>query len=235
MPDTPPPHDRFVTWPAARNLPVGPVIDVFFVGLLDFCYKPETDRGVCEVGFLRADGRHQPKVEIFEDDAPYKTIANFTRVTFELRNNGNAEQANALFLKDGTDPNQDFRWVIDLDAPPFYPEDYDKNGGVFTAKLVVQQGVFFSAHRTKYPINRVTRLPVEVPGVGGVNAASLDHPADIIGTKIPIGANEYLSVIVDGVEVAKLPVNPLKKYEIKVSNICIKENGKICDGFVPAD
>ena len=231
------PHNRFQNWPGANVLPGaqpgGTVIDLYFWGLLDFGYKREADHGSCEVGFLRADGRHRPKIEIFENGTRIDLglPGNFRSITVGIRSNSGDKPAETHFLKDDSD--QDFRWVLDLDNEEFYPENFPKNqNAVFAAKLTVRHGTFYAYTRTEFLINRVTRIPLdplELLPLSALPTLSLDHPADIVGAKIALTATEYLSIIVDGHE-ARLPIDAAKHYEVLFTNLCFENNGDRC-GF----
>ena len=50
-------------WPITNQLPANSAVRLIFAGLMGLCYKSS---GICEVGFYSKDGKHQPKIVVYE-------------------------------------------------------------------------------------------------------------------------------------------------------------------------
>lgn len=212
------PVTRFVNWPAAA-LPES-TVTASFEGLFAFCYNPQRE---CEIGVHQADGRHKLKIRIFENEAPLPVTlpAEIKVVSLGIRIAGNEKPANVYFFKGGG--ARDFRWVIDLENEEFYPEVFEKKA-VFKAILRVRHGVFFTKKRTKFLLDRVLALPI-----GFLNRSTLSHPADDIAVNIELAANEYVSLVINGSEVIQLPRTAGKRYEVRFTNQCHKNDEEYCE------
>lgn len=219
------PTVRFQNWPPAQSLPVNPVVRLRFRGLLAFCYNQQ---GWFEVAFHRADGNHMREVQVYENSTLLNLPipANITTMSVGIRVNGQDKPANVQFLKDSS-ADRDFRWALDLESTEFYPEIYPKNSNaVFTARLLVRHGTFYTVEKTHYALDRITRsFPfIDLPWETGWNREHLDHPAKIIGADITITANEYVSLVINDQEVVRLPRFADRIYDVDFSNECKYSN-----------
>ncbi|HSS22240.1 MAG TPA: hypothetical protein VLL54_19370 [Pyrinomonadaceae bacterium] len=209
--------EYFQDWPETQSRPENPPVLVTFDGLVDFYYNTEgSNAGACGIGFELADLHHLATVEVFEDGQSL-----WGRVpidgNFEVRlgtvNAAGAEQpADAKFLKSGG--TDDFRWLIDMQARPWYPGTQTR--GSYAARLFVRNGTFFTKSHTKYVLHQA--LKIELADISHVGTAVLGNPASVVGDEIVPGANEHVLLKVNG-EDKPLPNNG-KKYEIRFRNIC---------------
>lgn len=211
------PTNRFADWPPAQALPEA-VVKASFSGLLAFCYNDDKE---CEIGVHRADGRHQLRIEILEDDVPLSIVlpTPIRTLSLGIRIAGQEKPANVLFLKDGGE--KDFRWVVDLESDEFYSQGYDKKP-VFDAILRVRHGVFFTRKRTKFVLDKVQTFPI-----GFLRLDSLSRPGDDIAVNIELAANEYVSLVVNEDEIIQLLASAGKSYEVRFIHDC-REHNQIC-------
>ena len=218
--------ERFQQWPGTQNRPANPPILVTLGGLLDFYYNSSgPNAGSCGVGFVRADGKHIPELTVFEEGnstpvLPTTQLANNSVVSLGVVNSAGVEQPPRVeFLKDGS--ADDFRWMIDMQAQGWYPGTQTKD--VYAAKLFVRHGTFFTQTPTKYNLNQIRRPLFEQPIIPWWTEGPLGTPADIVGDEISLGANEKVSVKVNGHEAIRLPQIAAKKYEVLLTNVCFDD------------
>jgi hypothetical protein len=205
------PVNRFSTWPCAGSLPPDPTVTISFCGLMAFCYNTGS---WCEVGFPHADGRHQLKITVREDNVPLNLSQ---PSSIDMMSIGILDGIpNVRFLKSRN--YDDFRWVLDLEGDEFYPRHPDMKSD-FNAKLIVNQGTFFTERRTWYELAKIKRPLIELPGQS-LNGPTLNHPADIIGASIELEENEELSFIIDDREFVRLPRKRGSKYKIRFCYEC---------------
>ncbi len=129
------------------------------------------------------------------------------------------------FLQSGrplrrNDPNEnpeDFRWLIDLEDPDFYGFQLPMRDRVFRQRLFVKQGMFYT----------LLRSCATFDVVGGPNEQSGIYLARYIGANLDLGANECVSLKVNGTSV--LPSNAGcggqgKSYQFFFVNNCIRSD-----------
>ena len=223
------PVERFQRWPAG-NRPANSPILVTFYGLLDFYYNvDEPNKGIGEIGFQRADGKHVPTAEVFEDGTSIWSmeLAHNAKVDLGVVNAAGQDQqpAQVKYLKNNRP--DDFRWMIDMQALGWYPGVKTKD--VYAAKLYIRHGTFFTQTRTYYEL--IQAIKVEPETSPYLRFLPLGKPADVVGDEIGLTGTDKLSLKIDGHEEISLPKNAGKKYEVVFSNICFddKPHGVVCD------
>jgi hypothetical protein len=209
--------ENFQTWPKADARPAHPTIKMYFKGLLDFYYNPvSSDHGFCGVGFI--GGHHEPTIRITENGHAWlgpMPIDKDEKATFGIVNGAHQLQpADARFLKD--DSANDFRWLIDMQAASWYPGTSFKDKPDYGAKLFIRNGTFFTNNRTRYKL--LQSLRVEQSNVSYLPGGDLGHPAEVMGCEIQLGANESVSLMVNGQQ--KYMENNGKEYVVTFSNEC---------------
>lgn len=193
-----------------------PGIRLIFVGMMVFGHKGKE----AQVVFHRGDNHHNLRIEIHE-------VGPLCRQVFRLGGgakpldidemNLRIEGApnNAMFFrKDGADFNRksghlrDFRWLLDLEGPLMYDQKLERKDDVFSTKLRVRQGTFFTYQRTNSNFV-LTR---------GTEKKEINHVAKVMAADIPL-ATGRASLTIDGAEVP-YPLTAPAKYEIYFFNEC---------------
>jgi hypothetical protein len=225
--DTTTPVHAFETWPTTPTHPTNPTVTLFFGGLLDVCYKKlSTTSGVCEIAVNPSDPKHKLILlaqsssgqTLFDNNDPPRAVKD---ISLKVLN----RPALVNFLKTGGDdldrdngPDGDFRWMLDLEGPDFYKENYPKRP-VFKTKMTVANGTILTTFKSEATFDRVSVLL----GSAGVSPRSVGHIALVMEADIELSQNETAVLTVDGLDVP-MPWAPNTTYQISYGNICVDNN-----------
>ena len=193
-----------------------PGIRLIFVGMMVFTYKGKD----AEVIFHRGAHQHNLRIEIHE-------VGPICRQVFRL--GGGAKPLdieemkiqvegapnNAMFFRRDDQPLdrknghlRDFRWLLDLEGPLMYDHKLERKDDVFTTKLRIRQGTFFTYQRTinDFVLKR------------GAETKEVNHVAKIMAADIPLPTGRAIFTI-DGTEIP-YPLTGPSKFEIYFFNEC---------------
>jgi hypothetical protein len=216
--------EYFKGWPPAAARPANPQILVTFDGLIDFYYNRDGSYAkTCGVGFQRADGHHRPTVEVLRNAQTYwaeRQIDNNSEVILRVVNSMNPDPNVNYFMSDSASPSPyDFRWTIDMQSDPWYPNSRTK--GNYSARMFVRNGTFFTQEHTRYNLDQA--IKVETLGIAYLRTAELGKPAKVIADEIKLVDTEYVLLNVNG-EAKELRQDGYK-YEVKFKNLCDPTSG----------
>jgi len=214
-------------WPIGGSLP-NPVVQMFFWGIMGFRYDPV--KRECEIGIHHGSPTHSFKVLVLEDlsNTLYSSNDEYPsglpvqmKFEFEVVN----RTPDVTFLQsepfDRTDQSvnrNDFRWLIDFEAPDFYGFRLPMNERVFRKRLYVRNGTFYT----------LAPSCATFDVVGGPHPQNGIHVSRYIGANLDLRANECAILKVNGVP--KLPANQVcgglgKTYQFFFVNSCDRAGG----------
>jgi hypothetical protein len=226
MPDVPasPPASK-PDWPwtdDATNLQK-PNIRLVFAGMVCFTYKKKEGRAV----FHRDDTHHNMEVivydrngcrEIFHDRGLPKT----TKMDIRIKDKSNDDKSSdAKFFRapdfkreDLKGHANDFRWLLDLENPPFSDIKFDRKEDKFSTKLKVRHGTFYTyKHTGSTFLNENTGM-------------KLGYLPKVMATDIKLEPGECLSFKINGKEVLPPKTCSDAKLEIFFLNECADDTCK---------
>jgi hypothetical protein len=226
LPCNPNPQPAAVHWPWTSDEPRKDNLGVrlIFMGMMVFTYKDREGRVV----FHRGDA-HNLRIVVLENVGGICTeifsigggIKPLDIKEMEIRTKGKSSDI-AYFQH--TDPfdrandkghKKDFRWLLDLEAPPFNPGKVTrkKEAKKFFTKLNVMNGTFYTYQITN------SRFKTDV---GPCKELKLGHVAMVMAADIPLSGNQCVSFVIDGREALEPLCRSDALYEVYFLNGCRK-------------
>ncbi len=207
-------------WPWTPDEPTdNPGVRVIFAGMVAFTYEKDD----ALVVFHRGDYHHQLKIVAYEGSKGHcseiyrnEDIPNETDMDLRVLK----RSSDARFFKGqkfdrsaykGKD--KDFRWLLDLEAPPFNSVKLHRKDDKFSTELRVRQGTFYTYRHTgsTFLYNY------------GTGSAKLGYVPKVMAADIKLQSGDCLSFKINTEEIdVKQPLCQGKKYEIFFLNECDK-------------
>ena len=167
MSSTIPPQNKPLQWNPFRDPPPaeGPgTVTIILEGLFSICYLDKKSEFPlqCQIGVFNQDAKHKLEIlinggscttgstgfEYTHDQLKKRAEEDFTIGIVDADTDVSFYQKEDIFNRAKPNPDEDFRWLVDVETPDLYNAETKSKEKHYGPKVLVKNGVFFTSKIT---------------------------------------------------------------------------------------